>query len=442
MTPETKYTLSGSVNIAYQVFGKGEVDLVIVPGWLSNIDTFWEEPSHVRFFNSLASFVRVILFDKRGTGLSDRVTESPTLEERMDDVRAVLDAVGSQRAALLGYSEGGPMCALFSATYPERTQSLIMIGSYPRLMVADDYPWGRSIEDSEEFLNRLKREWGGPVGLELRAPSRVNDQLFRQWWSKFLRTSASPSTALALTIANAEIDIRHMLPSIQVPTLLIHAKGDRTIHVKASRYMAQQIPAAKLVELDSQDHIPFAECSDQIIDEVQEFLTGTHAVGSIDRVVSTLMFTDIVGSTDLASDIGDARWSDLLEAHHAAVRHELAVHRGKEVNTTGDGFYAAFDGPARAIQCGCAIRTAVKTLGLSVRIGLHTGECQTKDDSIEGVAVHIAARVSDLAAKDQVVVSQTVKDLVAGSGIVFEDLGIHSLKGIPDPWHLYGVLGD
>lgn len=440
MTPETKYTTSGSVNIAYQIFGQGDVDLLVVPGWVSNIDTFWEEPSVVRFFERLADFTRVILFDKRGTGLSDRVTETPTLEERMDDVRAVLDAVGSDRAALLGYSEGGPMCALFSVTYPQRTRALIMIGSYPKMLASDDYLFGRSVAEHAEFLSRLRHEWGGPVGLDRRAPSRIHDSRFCRWWAKFLRTSASPSTALALSTMNAEIDIRHLLSSIQVPTLLIHAKGDRTIDVRASRFMAERIPNSRLVELDSDDHLPFADPADDILVEVEEFLTGTQAARSANRVVTTIMFTDIVGSTKLAAEMGDLRWRDLLEAHHSAVRHELAVYRGKEIKSTGDGFHAIFDGPARAIQCGCAIRRAVKPMGLTVRVGLHTGECEIRGDSIEGLAVHLAARVSGFANADQVVVSQTVKDLVAGSGLKFEDLGLQSFKGVPDAWRVYGVV--
>ncbi len=440
MAPETKYTTSGSVNIAYQAFGEGNVDLVIVPGWVSNIDIFWEEPSVARFFERLASFTRVILFDKRGTGLSDRVTETPTLEERMDDVRAVMDAIGSKRAALLGYSEGGPMCALFAVTYPERTHSLIMIGSYPKLLASEDYTFGRPLDEFEAFMEVVKRDWGGPVGLDLRAPSRTNDPRFRQWWAKFLRTSASPSTALALSHMNANIDIRNLLPSIQVSTLLIHATGDRTLNVRASRYMAERIPNAKLVELDSEDHVPFGDSADEIVAEVQEFLTGTHAAGPADRVVTTLMFTDIVDSTKRAAELGDTRWRDLLNAHHAAVRHEFAVYRGKEIKSTGDGFHAIFDGPARAIQCGCAIHRAVKPMGLDLRIGLHTGECEIRGDSIEGLAVHLAARIAGFAHAGQVVVSQTVKDLVSGSGLKFEDLGVQSLKGIPDAWRLYGVV--
>ncbi len=440
MERETRFTRSGSVNIAYQVFGSGPVDLVLVPGWLSNLDTFWEEPSVARFFERLGSFSRVVLFDKRGTGLSDRVTESPTLEERMDDVRAVLDTIGSKRAALLGYSEGGPMCTLFSVTYPARTEALIMIGSYPRALSTEGYPAGRSLETQAEFNRSVEEGWGGPVRLEFRAPSRSNDPRFRNWWAKFLRTSASPSTALALNRMNAEIDIRHVLASVRVPTLLLHAKGDKTVNVEASRYMAARIPNAELVEFDSDDHLPFGDSAGLILDTIEEFLTGRRSAEYDETVISTVMFTDIVGSTEMASSLGDSRWRDLLESHHAAVRHQLDIHRGREIKTTGDGFHASFDGPARAIRCACSIRDAVESLGLRVRVGLHTGECVLAKDNVEGVAVHIAARVADLATPGQVLVSQTVKDLVAGSGIAFEDQGTHTLKGIDDEWRLYSVV--
>lgn len=439
MKPETRFTQVGPVSIAYQVFGDGPVDLVIVPGWISNLDTFWEEPSVVRFFDRLSTFARVILFDKRGTGLSDRVTPSPMLEERMEDVHSVLDAVGSERAALLGYSEGGPMCALFSVTYPARTEALIMIGSYPTNQITDDYPFGRSKEAWGQFNLYVKEQWGGPVGLELRAPSRISDPRFQRWWAKFLRTGASPSTAVALNEMNAEIDIRQVLPSIRVPTLLLHATGDRTIKVEASRYMAKRIPNAKLVEFDSDDHLPFTEPARIILDEVEEFLTGTKHSAIVDRVVSTVMFTDIVGSTDLASKLGDVQWQDLLDSHHAAVRHELDVFRGREIKTTGDGFHATFDGPARAIRCALSIHESIDSLGLSVRIGLHTGELVQSEEGFAGVAIHIAARVADLASAGQVLVSQTVKDLVAGSGIRFRDQGLHSLKGVQDKWRVFSV---
>lgn len=439
MIPQTKYARSGEVNIAYQVFGAGAVDLVVVPGWISNIDTFWEEPGFARFFQRLGGFSRVILFDKRGTGLSDRVTDTPTLEERMDDVRAVMDAVGSKRAALLGYSEGGPMCALFAVTYPERTEALIMVGSFPRIQWAPDYPFGRKPEEQERWLQAIREQWGAPVGVELRIPSLAKDERFRNWWAKMLRTGASPATANALTRSNYDIDTRHILRSIKVPTLLLHSNRDMAVPVEHSRYMAERIPGAKLIEIDSDDHLSFFTRPNEIPDAVQEFITGGRGAVDEDRVVKTVMFSDIVGSTELATKLGDARWRDLCEAHHAAVRRELAIYRGQEIDTAGDGFYAAFDGPARGIRCACGVRDSVKSLGLSARVGLHTGECVVSGEKIAGLAVHIGARVAGLAPADTVLVSQTVKDLVAGSGLEFDDFGLHALKGVADSWHLYAV---
>ncbi len=439
MVPQTKYARSGDINIAYQVFGGGAVDLVVVPGWISSIDTFWEEPGFARFLQRLGSFARVLLFDKRGTGLSDRVTDTPTLEERMDDVRAVMDAVGSKRAALLGYSEGGPMCMLFAVTYPERTEALIMVGSFARMRWAQDYPLGRTQEQQDKFLQSIREQWGGPVGLDLRVPSLAQDERFRGWWAKLLRTGGSPTTAYALTRMNYDIDVRHVLGSIRVPTLLLHPRGDLAVPVQLSRYMAERIPGAKLIELDSEDHLSFLSRPNEIPEAVQQFLTGGRGAVEEDRVVKTVMFSDIVGSTELAAKLGDTRWRDLCDAHHAAVRRELAIYRGLEVDTAGDGFYAAFDGPARAIRCACEVRDSVKPLGLSVRVGLHTGECVVNGEKIAGVAVHIGARVAALAPADTVLVSQTVKDLVAGSGLEFDDFGMHTLKGVNDSWHLYAV---
>jgi pimeloyl-ACP methyl ester carboxylesterase/class 3 adenylate cyclase len=439
MVPETKYTHSGDVSIAYQIVGEGAIDIVLVPGWVSNIDVFWEEPTCARFLQRLASFCRLILFDKRGTGLSDRVTATPTLEERMDDVRAVMDAVGSERAALLGYSEGGPMCALFAATYPERTASLIMIGSYARRLSAPDYPWGIEPAEREEYIESVKREWGGPVALARRAPSMATDARFSQWWARLLRMGASPATAVALTRMNSEIDVRPILPSVKVPTLVIHAQNDKTVNVESGRHLARNIPEARFVELPTADHLPWVGCPDQILDEVEQFLTGIRTRSYHDRVLCTVMFTDLVGSTEIALRLGDQRWRDLLEAHHQAVRRELSVFRGREVDTAGDGFYATFGGPARAIHCARMIRDSVKSLGLSIRIGVHTGECEIKEEELTGIAIHIGARIAALATANQIVVSQTVKDLVAGSGIEFEDNGVHALKGIAEEWHLYVV---
>ena len=439
MVPQIRYARSGDVNIAYQVFGSGAVDLVMVPGWISCIETFWEEPGFTRFLQRLGTFARVLLFDKRGTGLSDRVTSTPTLEERMDDVRAVMDAVGSKRAALLGYSEGGPMCALFAVTYPERTEALIMVGSFARAQWAEDYPHGRTLEQQRKWLETIRDGWGGPVGLDARVPSMANDERFRNWWAKLLRTGGSPSTVLALSAMNYDIDVRHVLGTIRVPTLLVHPRGDRAVPVELSRYMAERIRGARLIELESDDHLPFLVDPTGIPDIVREFLIGGRGEVDEDRVVKTVMFSDIVGSTELATKLGDTRWRDLCEAHHATVRRELAIYRGQEVDTAGDGFYAAFDGPARAIRCACEVRNSMKPLGLSVRVGLHTGECAISGEKIAGVAVHIGARVAALAPPDTVLVSQTVRDLVAGSGLEFEDFGLHTLKGVSDSWHLYTV---
>ena len=441
MVPETHYTRAGAVNIAYQVTGSGPLDLVLVPGWVSNIDVFWEEPRLARFLRRLASFSRLILFDKRGTGLSDRVTDTPTLEERMEDLRAVMDAVGSTRAALLGYSEGGPMCGLFGATYPERTTAVIMIGSYARRIQAPDYPFGSTVAERDAFIAALEKEWGKPFGLEERGPSVARDERVSRWWARMLRMSASPAAAVALTRANAEVDVRHILPSIRVPALIIHATGDQVLRIDHGRYLAKHIPNARFVEIASDDHLPWLEGSEEILQHIQEFLTGSRPVDADDRVLCTIMVTDIVESTRLAAECGDTRWRDLLEAHDSTVRAELATFRGREVNTTGDGFLAVFDGPARAIHCARSLVEAVRRIGLDLRIGLHTGECELRGKDVAGLALHIAARISALASVGDVLVSRTVKDLVAGSGISFEDFGVHGLKGVPERWEIYRVVG-
>ena len=439
MRPETRYARSGDVNIAYQVVGEGPRDLVLVPGWVSNIELFWEEPGAARFLQRLGSFSRLILFDKRGTGLSDRVGDIPNLETRMDDVRAVLDAVRSPRAALLGYSEGGPMCALFAATYPERTAALIMIGSYARRIWAPDYPCGTPRQEWDEFIEGTIRGWGGPVGLDARAPSMAADPRFRDWWARFLRMSASPGASRAVLRMNAEIDVRTVLPAIRVPALIIHNVGERTVPVAASRYLAERIPGAKYVELPGIDHLPFVGNADAILDEIEEFLTGVRRGVEPDRVLATVMFTDIVDATRKASELGDRRWRDLLGMHHALVRDHLARFRGREIDTAGDGFLAAFDGPARAVRAAAAIADGVRTLGLEVRAGLHTGECEVMGSKLGGIAVHIGARVAALAKAGEVLVSSTVRDLVAGSGLSFRDRGVHALKGVPGEWHVFVV---
>ena len=441
MLPETRYARSGDVNIAYQVLGDGPLDLVYVAGWVSHLEYRWEDPGYAAFVERLASFSRVILFDKRGTGMSDRVpsAELPTLEQRMDDVRAVMDAVGSERAALLGVSEGGSMCMLFSATYPERTTALIVAGGYARRVSAPDYPFAESPQEYEAFIEQFARNWGGPVGLAVRAPSRIDDEAFVRWWSTYLRMSVSPGAAETLTRMNGQIDVRHVLPVIRVPTLIVHRAGDRAFSAEGARYMAERIPGARYVEVPGDDHLMFVGDQDSILDEVEEFLTGVRRGPEPDRVLATVLFTDLVGSTERAVELGDRRWRDVLTNHHAVVRRELQRFRGHEVDTAGDGFLATFDGPARAIRCATATRDAVASLGLELRVGLHTGECELHDDSVAGIAVHTGARVAALAGPGEVLVSSTVKDLVAGSGIEFTDRGLHELKGVPGEWRLYAV---
>ena len=438
MTPETHFAENDGVSIAYQVFGDGAQDLIYIPGWLSNLDLIWEEPRVARFLLSLASFSRVIVIDRRGTGLSDRVAP-PTLEVQMGDVTAVMDAADSRRAAFLGESEGGSMCALFAATHPDRTIALITVGGYAKWIKSDGYPHGAERDDVEQWFQQVENEWGGPIAVEFTTPSLVNDKKYRHWYAKYHRSSASKADAIALLRMGADIDLRPVLPSINVPALILQAKDDLTNSLESGRDFASRIPNAKLVEMECKDHVPWGDCSEVIIREIQYFLGEEDKVRVTDRVLTTVLFTDIVDSTQLANDLGDEKWSDLLEGHHEAVRRELEIFRGHEVKTTGDGFHATFDGPARAVQCANAIRQSTLQLGLALRIGIHTGECEIRGESLEGVAIHLAARVSGMAAGGDILVSRTIKDLVAGSGIEFEDFGTHALKGIPDEHQLYKV---
>ena len=439
MTPETRYARSGNVNIAFQMFGEGPGDLVFVPGYISNIEVTWEEPAFARFLTRLAAFSRVILFDKRGTGLSDRVSDMPSLEIRMDDVRAVMDAASSQRAAIFGFSEGGPMSALFAATFPQRTTALMMAGAYARRAWAPDYPWGMSDAQFQAWINQISTEWGGPIGIEIRAKSMLQDEGFRRWFARYTRMGASPAAAVALVRMIAEIDIREVLPTIRVPTLILHSVGDGSVDVRNGKYLAERIPGAKYVELPGPDHLPWLSDGDAIISEIAEFLTGVRPMPEPDRVLATVLFTDIVGSTEKAATLGDRRWRSLLDRHNALVRRELASFRGREIDARGDGFLATFDGPARAVRCACAISNQVRSLGLDVRAGLHTGECEIMGDDIGGIAVHIGARVAALANGGEVLVSSTVKDLIAGSDLTFNDCGSKPLKGVPGEWRLFAV---
>lgn len=439
MRPRTQYARSGGIHIAYQVLGEGPLDLVYVPGWVSHVEQAWEEPSLAHFLDRLSSFSRLIAFDKRGTGLSDRVPDEqlPTLEERMDDLRAVMDAVGSTRAAVLGVSEGGNLSALFAATCPQRVTALIISGTYAKRIWSEDYPWAPTVEARAREYELVEREWGNLMDLDRYVPSKIGDKAFAQQLAKYFRLSASPGAAVTLLRMNTEIDIRAVLPTIRVPTLVLHRIGDHDVKIEEARYIAARIPSAKLVELPGDDHLPWVGDQDVFLDEVQEFLTGVRPPAAADRVLATIMFTDIVGSTELAARLGDHAWKGLLQRHDALVRKELQRFRGREEQTTGDGFFATFDGPARAIRCAASIRDAVLQLGVQIRAGVHTGEIEVGADHVGGLAVNIGARVLATAEPGEVLVSSTVKDLTAGSGVRFVERGVHTLKGVPGEWRLF-----
>jgi class 3 adenylate cyclase len=438
MGTEVKYARSGEVHIAYRVFGDGPRDLVVIPGTLSHAEMYWELPINQYLLKRLTSFARVIVFDKRGQGLSDRVGEQ-TLEERIGDVRAVMDAAGSTRATIFGWSEGGPMSLMFSATYPERTSALVLCGSFA-CNTAE--PWLVTQEQWDKFLALIESRWGQGVLVPINAPSRQHDAAFVQWFARLERASASPGAVLALMRANYGIDVRHVLPTIQAPTLILHRVGDKTVPVEAGRYLAQHIPGARYVELPGDDHLlqAFDQATlDLLIDETEEFITGARTVPEPDRVLVTVMFTDIVSSTERVAAVGDRRWRALLDDYVGAARKQLERFRGREIDVAGDGLFAIFDGPARAIRCACAIRDAVHLLGLEVRAGIHTGECEIAGPRVSGIAVHTGARIAAAARADEVLASGTVRDLVAGSGIQFADRGSHVLKGVPGDWRLFAV---
>ena len=435
MQPVTRYAKSGDIHVAYQVFGEGPLNLVIAPFFVSNVEVFWEYPDAARWLLRLASFARVTMFDKRGTGMSDRVTDLPGLEQRIDDVRAVMDAVGMEQAALLGMSEGGPLAALFAATFPERCSALVLYGSFARFA-----SWIPTEEALAGFLGYIDKAWGSGGSLHFLAPSLANDPTAQQWQGRFERLGASPAAATVLMRMNSQINISDIVSTIRVPTLVIHRIEDATINVEGGRYLAKHIPGARYIELPGKDHLPWVgDNATEIADDIEEFLTGARAPVTVDRVLATVLFTDIVGSTEKAAALGDRRWRDLLDNHHATIRRNLARFRGREVKTTGDGFLATFDGPARGVRCACAIAEEIKPLGIEVRAGLHTGECEMTDDDVGGIAVHIGARVAALAGAGEVLVSSTVKDLVAGSGLRFGDRGSQSLKGVPGDWRIFAV---
>ena len=435
MQPETRYAKSGDVHIAYQVFGEGPLNLVFIPPFFSNVEVWWDQPDYTRALVRLGTYAKVLIFDKRGTGMSDRVAELPGMEQRMDDLRAVMDAVGMEQAALLGVSEGGSMAALFAATYPSRCRALVLIGAYAR--------FSSFIPTEEElagFFKYTEQAWGSGASAHKFAPSRADDPDFQRWWGRHERTGASPAAAAALMRMNEQIDISNIVSTIRLPTLVIHRTGDKAVNVEGGRFLAENIPGARYLEFPGIDHVPFVgDNAPEIADAVEEFLTGSRPPVATDRVLATVLFTDIVGSTEKAVALGDSRWRDLLDSHHATIRRNLKRFRGNEVKSTGDGMLATFDGPARGVRCACAIAEEIRPLGINVRAGLHTGECEMIGDDVGGIAVHIGARVSALAGADEVLVSSTVKDLVAGSGLRFADRGSRSLKGIPGEWHIYAV---
>jgi class 3 adenylate cyclase/pimeloyl-ACP methyl ester carboxylesterase len=436
---EIAYAKSRGLNVAYSLTGDGPIDLVLVPGFVSHLEAAFEQPAIERGVRRLASFARVISFDKPGTGLSDPIEGPQTLEHRMEDLTAVLDAVGTERAALFGISEGAPMSALFAATHSDRTQALIMYGSYARGSAADDYPWAPALDQVDAAAEMIDAEWGRGLWLDVYAPSAAADPEFSRWWARYQRVAASPTMAKAVIRLAAEIDIRDVLPTISVPTLVLHRSGDLLWPVEGARFIAESIPGAQFIELTGADHFPFAGEVDPLLDEIESFLTGTRHAPDPDRRLLTVLFTDIVQSTEQLAKLGDRRWRELLGQHDALIRAELKRRSGREVKTTGDGFLATFEGPARAIECAQEIVAAAPGLGIEIRAGLHTGECEVVGDDVAGMAVNIGARVGALAGGGEVYVSGTVKDLVVGSGLEFSNHGEHVLKGVPGVWPIYRV---
>jgi class 3 adenylate cyclase len=443
--PEVHYARSGGVALAFQVLGSGAIDLVFVPGFISNLDVMWEFPPYARFLQRLASFSRLIVTDRRGTGLSDRLSpdDVPPLEVSMDDLNEILEEVGSDRAALFGCFDSGALCSLFAATYPERTSALALFAPAVLGAATEDFPWAWSQETWDAYMRGLAG-WGTLAYAEevfpRWNPSLAGDRAAIGWWAKFMRQAASPNAVLAIERIWHEIDVRPVLPTIRVPTLVLHRVDDPSMNVMGGREVGRMIPGSRFVALAGRDSYPWAGDQDAVLDEVEEFLTGVRHAPRADRVLATVLFTDIVGSTEKAAAMGDDPWSDLLSRHHERVRAELEGFRGHEIAAAGDGFLATFDGPARAVQCARAIADGVHDLGIEIRAGVHTGEIEIVGEDVRGIAVHIGARVSALARPSEVLVSSTVKDLVAGSGLRFEDAGEHELKGVPDRWRLYRVV--
>ena len=436
--PETKYTKSGDVSIAYQVVGDGPIDLVMAPGWIFHLELVWEQPEFEQMMRRFTPQFRVILFDKRGTGLSDRSVGASTLEDRMDDIRAVMDAAGSQQAVVMGWSEGATFAGMIAATYPERTRALVMYAGAAMFRNAPDFP-AATPQMEEAFITYVKKYWGSGLAANLVVPSRANEEEFIRWWGRYERMSASPSEALALFDVTAEIDVRNILPTIRVPTLILHQREEMFVALALSKDLAERIPGAKYVELSGRDHLFWFGDPEETVGEILEFVTGSRPEPDADRVLATVMFADIVGSTERAAELGDRRWHELLDRYYALSGAEVSRFRGRQVKTLGDGVLATFDGPARAVRCAQSLAARSRDLGFEVRAGVHTGEIEIMGDDVGGIAVHISARVTGHAGPGEVVCSSTVKDLVAGSGIAFDDRGTHALKGVPGEWHLYSA---
>jgi pimeloyl-ACP methyl ester carboxylesterase len=441
MAPTTHYARSGDLHIAYQVVGEGPMDLIYVPTWISQVEHYWDEPSVAAYFSRLASFSRLILFDRRGSGLSDPVSRAPTLEEQMDDVVAVMDAAGSERAAVFALLDGGAMAALFAATHPERTTALVLYEAQPRMSWAPDYDWGIKSEERKAYIRDGGLSgWGDGSRIASLSASAAQNHRLRDWYAKLERLAASPGTAAKLMLMNGQVDVRAVLPTIKVPTLVMHRAEDKFIDIRHSRYLAEHIPGARLVELPGDEALYFGADAEAEIDEIEEFLTGARPASRSERILATVMFSDIVDSTQRAASLGDRRWRELLAAIEVEVGRALMRFRGRAVKTMGDGFLATFDGPARAIHCATEIRDGARAqFGLEIRSGLHTGEIELIGNDVGGIAVHIGARVGATAGPGEVLVSRTVKDLVVGSGIGFEDRGERELRGVPGTWQLFAV---
>lgn len=439
VSPQTRYARAGDIHIAYQVVGDGPIDLVYVPPQLQQVEHLWNEPHVAAFFERLTRFARLILFDRRGTGLSDPITAATTIEDQMEDLNAVLDAVGSERAALLAQAEGAPMAILYAATHPQRTRALILYAGMARMTAAPGYEWPGTVAEREARIAEIFEHWGQGRRFALLAPSHADDVAMRRWFAKLERLAASPGTLRLLFDIGGQTDVRDVLPSIQAPTLLLHRRDDQVIDVRHSRYLARHIPGARYVEFDGNDNLLVVGDSERILAEIETFLTGAHTPPEPDRVLATVMFTDIVGSTATAARLGDRAWRALLARHDQISRAQVERFRGRPVKSLGDGWLATFDGPARAIRCALMLRDALGELGVALRAGLHTGECEAIGDDLGGLAVHIGARIGALAAPREVLVSNTVKDLVVGSGIEFADRGEHALKGVPGTWRLWAA---